>query len=419
MTLTDMAWLDGAWALRDAGGLRMESGADGTDADDAPEPPVVEAVGRVWLPLERLIVRPFRLPLSHPRFVDAAVLAGELEDQTGESPGDWHLAWRAAVVAGGDGGVVGLMAAMPRAWREAFDACQPLSAVRVDAVDRLAWRLEETDAVDGVVAVLDADAEGICLGAARDGAWLGVTRVNREDLADEEVRRWVTGALLAMGWTEDMPAVGALDATAAAWFADWRGETLEALPARAQATLRGRPLPAMGIEFRRGDWAARGDREWLRPWRRAAWLAAGLCALWVGGMALEHHRLEREAAVARARILAAFARALPGEPAVEPLAQLRRAAGVSIGEAGNEGSGDAASWLRQAAALARVYEQTPWTLEELDWRDGMMRMSGEAADLAALNRIREALARALGREVRLLDTRLGRGKVGFRLEWPA
>ncbi|MDX8402483.1 MAG: GspL/Epsl periplasmic domain-containing protein, partial [Mariprofundaceae bacterium] len=163
--------------------------------------------------------------------------------------------------------------------------------------------------------------------------------------------------------------------------------------------------------FRHGRWAARTVLAGLRPWRGAAVLALLVAAAWIVGAAWEHQRLESRIAAAQARIDAAFARALPGQPVIDPIVQLRRAAG------GGGDGGSTEEWLAMMTALSRAFQEQPWTLKSLEWRDGEMQMRGEIADLQALNRLRERLASALGREIRLADTELGKDKVGFRMVW--
>ncbi len=404
--MVDLAWLDGVWHLRDAdGAIRALEAPE----DDGFASPACEADVRcVYLPVEHVPLRPFSLPLSHPRFLDADVLAQELEDQTGEDAGACWLAWRAGSV---ESGVRGLMAALPPGLREALDGCNPRH-VRIDAPERLARRLPE-EAPSLPLAVCDADAGGVCIGVFHAGRWLGVTRIARQpSLGDDGLREWALRALAAMGW-EGGAAVGRLDAAAAGWFDDWRGETLEALPSRVEATLEGHAPAADGLEFRHGRWAPAGDFAWLAPWRGALALGALAALLWTGGMLWDNHRLQQRVEAAQARTTAALARALPGQPVIDALAQLRRAAGVGDGG----GGADVRRWLAQMAAVARVFGRQAWTIRELEWRDGAMRMRGEAKDLQMLNRLRDALAAELGREVRLIDTTLGKDKVGFRMEW--
>ncbi len=419
----DLAWQRDGWRTRaGAGGLKALAGdalvrvGEGALARDLPAPQ--EPVRCVWLPVEWVAPKPFCLPVAHPRFLDAAVIAGEWEEQTGEEAESLWFGWRAAREEGAEG-VAGLMAAMPLAWREALDALAPLSHVRVDALDRLEIRcMDAAPPQEGeALAVLDADAEGVCFGVWRDGAWRGASRLN-DAAGDADGREWLLAALAAMGWREGGPACGRLDAERAAWFGDFRGEVGERLLGRAEASLdAGARLlasgaAAHGIEFRHGGWSARAAFPGLHRWRGAVVLAGAALALWIGGMAWQNHRLHQRIEAAQARIDAAFARALPGQPVIDALAQLRQAAG------GGAGGGDAArAWLRSLDALARVQADQPWTIRELEWRDGAMRMRGEVKDLQALNRLRERLAKALGREVRLDDTELGKGRVGFRMRW--
>ncbi len=180
--------------------------------------------------------------------------------------------------------------------------------------------------------------------------------------------------------------------------------------ARADALADLEPGPD-GLEFRVRQWAPKASMGGWRPWRRTLILAGMLLLVWIAGTALEIHRLKQAIEARQDAIAQAFARALPGQPIVDPLAQLRQAAG------GAAAGSDPARWLAAMAAIHRLWRDRPWTVETIEWRESKFVLRGSADDLESVNRIRERLGRTLGRPVRLSDTQLDEGKVRFRMEW--
>ncbi|MDX8407962.1 MAG: type II secretion system protein GspL [Mariprofundaceae bacterium] len=383
-------------------------------------------VNTLILPLECLLVRSFSLPLPHPRFIDAGVLAQELDERAGEDADGWWLAWQAARIEAD--GVAGMVFGMPESWRQAIAEDARWQNVRSVLVDGWARLQMHTDGLprDGEtgepVAVVDADAEGVFLGvwqpgAGSDGVWRGMRRLNRgvadiEDLADQCLR-----SLTAMGWSATShPALGRIEKELlqALQPDTWQGdvvETVAELPGRSQVYVSGGPRPA--LNFRHGRWAASSNSDWLAMWRRPLAMAAAILVIWLLGSIYQIHALSVQADSYRQQITDAFHQGLPDEPVmIDALAQLRRAAGGSA-----TGNDSLALWLKQLAAIHRVYQKTPWDMQELEWRQGRLTLSGKAANLERLNQIREALQQQSGREVKLADTDLSGDKVSFRMHW--
>ncbi len=393
-----------------------------------PDLPEDTLVNTLILPVEKLLVRSFSLPLPHPRLIDAGVLAQELDERSGEEQGAWWLAWHAEKNSADAGGVAGMVFGMPELWRQAIasDArWQGVQHVLVDAWVHLqmyvdGW-LADTEEHDPV-AVFDADVDGVFFGVwqptiAKDGYWRGMRRLNQDasdggasDLAEQCLR-----SLVSMGWDVSRHAAcGRLDegTLQALQLADWQGDSIEettALPTRYQVYVSGGCCTE--VDFRHGRWAA--SSGWLRPWRRALTMAAGLLVIWMLGSMYQIYALGAQAETYRQQINTAFHQGLPNELVmIDALAQLRRAAG-----GGTTGDHSPALWLQQLAAINRVHQKTPWDMQELEWRDGGVALAGVAANLESLNRIREALQRESGRDVQLVDTDLSGDKVSFRMHW--
>jgi len=386
---------------------------------------------RLLLPVEQLLARPFSLPLAHPRFIDADILAQELNERTGEKQQDWWLVWQAA--KDDNGGVAGLVFGLPEQLRQQINddqQWQQLRSIGVDAWDRLQNQLvtciKHLDVIDGSVAVFDADTDGVFFGLweraggkASDGIWRGMRRLNYGQGCNQGELAWqIRQSLLAMGWEETGAATGRLGAgllhklNLNAWLGCSPQEAVDEadLPGRQAANLA---LPAYSsLDFRHGQWAARSGAGWIRPWRRSMALAAVIMLVWVLGSAWRVQTMDTQLEQYKERMNAAFHKGLPDETVIiDVLAQLRRAAGAGTGE------GEVTQWLSQLNAIGQVYKSTPWILQELSFQDGVMKVSGKANDLETLNSIRELLQQETGRDVQLADTDLSGQQVAFRMHW--
>jgi len=423
-----------SWRAMDEQGNVMPLMAE--DAAMLPELPDGAAVSRLLLPAEQLLCRAFALPLQQTRLIDREILAQELEEHSAETPDAWWLAWQAGRT---EQGVAGLMFGLPEAIRmqiETHEGWRQVRHVGVDVRERLQALLSANTpalADAGTLAVLDADAQGVCFGVwspadddTGDGFWLGMRRLNRSstdvvqpenESIDSELTENIRRSLQAMGWNpENGTALGRLpaDLLAALKFASWQGEIVEwaDLPGRNEANLAINTEP--GLNFRHTSWRAGSSLGNFKPWRRALALAALLAVIWVGGMMWQNHRLAGQLAASQQRIVAAFHKGLPLERVmIDPLAQLRKAAGGQ----GGKGSHDAAIWLRQMDVISKVHQQMKWKIKTLSFQDGVMSMSGVASDLQTLNRIRAALQKESGKQVTLKDTDLSGNQVTFRMAW--
>ncbi len=420
-----MVSFDGdSWQAVDSMGncMPLTPGAD----DEWPELPEGASASMLLMPVEQLLCRSFALPLAQPRFVDADILAQELDEKTGEKPDRWWLAWRAEK---DDGGVAGLVFGMPEALRLRLDADERwrhLRHVGVDAWSRLQAQMEgcqgAADADDNAdvrpVAVFDEDADGLFFGVRAGGGagpWRGMRRLNPgPNTTSSATAGQIHHSLAAMGWRSADAATGRLgsDLLAALEFETWLGETVATeLPGRHAANLS--LSTVAGLDFRHGQWGAHSGLAWLAPWRRTLNMAAGALLIWMLAASWQIQHLQAQAEDYRQRINGAFHRGLPNETVmIDALAQLRQA--VNNAEDGSNSAGD---WLRQIDAIDRVYAKDAWVMREISFREGAMQISGQAGDLAAMNRIRNALQQQTGRDVKLADTDLSSGHVAFRMIW--
>jgi len=392
--------------------------SDGADGQLLPqvqaEGPAVETL--LW-PVERLLFRPFYLPLSHMRLLDETVLGQELEDQCGIEANDWWLAWQAA--KSGEG-LAGMVFGLPEVERQALAEHSLLNhctAMLPDAWIRLQAQLPE-DA--HAATVLDADHDGLFVGVFRQGVWRGMRRINisshsrLEDAAEDVIR-----SLAAMGHEPADDCFGRIGEALSAHLLErlgaWRGEVMAELPARAEASIAAAATVSAdkGPNFRRSTWSP--ATAWLgrlSAWRRTAMLATLAVLLSVMASLYSLHGLRGQIDEARAAIEAAFHRGLPQETVMlDPIAQLRAAGGVST---------DASSWvlLRQLRALGTVRKRMgDAKLSELHAADGSVSLVGDVTDFAAVDQLRELLAGELDVTVRIDDTERDSGRVRYRLSW--
>ncbi len=126
-----------------------------------------------------------------------------------------------------------------------------------------------------------------------------------------------------------------------------------------------------------------------RAWRWAAGLAAASLVLVVLGAALDRYKLAALVAAQEAEMAALYLRAVPGASnADNPAMQLQ-----SVLAAQGLGQGDAALDLLARAAPALAADVRV-RLESLDYREGRLELSLQAADVAGLDALRQRLQAA-------------------------
>jgi len=377
----------------------------------------------LMLPVENLLQRTFTLPVEHPRFVDAAILGQELDDQAGVDPSDWWLCWQTTRA---DKGVRGLVFALPQILKTQLSESEigghcpgiyPDIAVRLQAC--LPSEHESC-------AVLDSDSSGLMLGVVEAGVWRGMRRLNVDWNAEDSHDSAIDDALRslrAMGFDcASMPVFGKLDGVLAEAFQAalpnigdaWKVETNDGLASRhvANAAAFSSLQSDIPFNFRHGRWALQSDwKKRLAPWKRAVALAAVLMILLMGHDVYRVHQLSNQQLALRQGIEDVFHQALPGVAMLDPMLQLKQAAGGGA-------DGDRWFFIKQLQAISQLQgKQTGLQIESIRYSGKDIILGGSVKDFAAANRVRDALSSILQRKVELLDTDLRGKQVRIRLRW--
>jgi len=404
-------------------------------------PENIASVERIYWPLEHLLVRTFSLPLSEVRYLDAAILSQELAELSGEDSQTWWLAWHAEKT---DTGIAGIVFGLPQYLRSAMiddPVWQQCPQLFIDGWERLTFFSRDFE----TCAVIDEDAEGIFFGFLQQGVWRGIRRINRKIsddvfLNDVEVARQIQQSWEAMGFTamdndsDNDPNADTVDdsdhdfdqavnvvvgrvgqALGDALMSDykqWQVEDLDVLPDRHHANFAIETSVATQLNFRHGKWAVQKSWHAFKQWKRPLAMAAGLLLIWLGMTTANLYSLERQADMYRSNIESAFHRGLPNEQVMlDPLAQLKKAGGVSVAQQESQ------EFLEQLQVLSEVYQKTSWKLREFSFRNGNLQMSGSAKDIDLLNKMRDQLQQKSGRKVVITDTDLSDKQVSFRMKW--
>ena len=374
---------DGRWWMRSADGALAELPVDD---EGMPVLPEGAEVVRVWLPVEWLAVVPLLLPRIRPEALEEGVVAEEAEDRLGVDGARWRWCWHghlederfAGLALGIEDERFARLAARGLARALGADALAVLAAARPDG------------APQGVVA---EDPEGIWAGFWDGRAWRGCLRL----ACPPGARRWPEArrALAGMGWTEEMPVAGRVGEGAP----DWIRRHGDAFASRAGAVAAGANTePAPG-------WR-QAPAQAGRRWRLAAALVLLAGLSFVAERAWEVHVLRTRAALYEETITKAFRAALPDAPLVDPLLQLRRAAGAE--------SVRTSRVLAMLAAVARARGEA--RIDTFDFRAGEgALLAGSVKDLEALAALRARLAKAWPAGVALVDSETRSGEVRFRL----
>lgn len=375
------------WCMVDAAGgvAELPVGEDGW-----PELPEGVEVARLWLPVEEVLLVPLGLPVASPKALDADVVGEEAEDLLGVEVGDFVWAWQAHALREGEAArVVGLALGLARTRWQQLEAAGWTRLVSVDALAVLA-AAREGEATQGVVV---DDGEALWAGFWDGEAWRGALRLIHRAGAPrwDEAKR----SLAAMGWQEGMPVHGRVTDA----HPDWITRTGEPPAGRAQAVAAG-AWQEVAPAWRHARLV------FGRAWKVAAALVLLAAASVIGERIWEVHLLRARAALHAARLEQAFHAALPGVPIVDPLVQLRRAAGGSSSHAGEA--------LAMLAAVSQARGKAEITLFRYVAGEGGI-IAGAVKDLDALAALRTRLAKAWPHGVRLLDSETDKGRVRFRL----
>ena len=412
------------------------------DDDMLPMLPDGAVVKTLLLPIEQLLNRTFKLPFSNPKFIDQDILTQELEEQCSEVGDAWWLSWRAGQ---NSDGVSGIMIGVPETLRqeiEANDAWRDSKTIGADIWARLHHQLDnhpqaqQTENPDEetaeTIAVFDADSTGIFFGVwqcanahNKQGYWLAMRRLNWQEgsAASEPESSLVENiqySLQSMGWQDKAIAIGRLSKPlhTALNFSVWHGDLLEAdeLPSRRDASMA--IASTANLNFRHGRWRSGSHMGQIKAWYRSIALAAALMLLWSVSMMWQNHQLEQQVLMHQQRVIDAFHKGLPDEKVmIDALAQLQKAAGHGNGNETKNSRNLASQWLQHMQVINRVYQKTPWKMNEVSFKDGRMTISGQTKDLQSMNKLHQALQLESGEEVKIQDTDLSGNQVKFKLVW--
>jgi len=176
-------------------------------------------------------------------------------------------------------------------------------------------------------------------------------------------------------------------------------ELIEGLRART-ATLQVKllpdgPLPLLatqavngaGVNLLQGPYAPRSSlRTRMREWRLPAALAAAVVLVFVGSQAALWWKQSRAERALDAQIAEIFAQALPGQPVVDPRAQMQGALGA--GAAGGGGLLPAMSVIAQAMAQAPEAR-----LRSVSFRNNVIEINLTAPSIESLDGIKQGMNR--------------------------
>jgi hypothetical protein len=411
----DLSWDGASIVWKDQAGVMH---ADATSVDESesldisalPSLPIENILlGRVYIPMEWLLVRYVSLPLKQPSMVDVAILFQELADSSDLDANDWWLTWHLHVC---ESGVAGMVFGLPESLRTSMLASEPwlnVKEVLVDGYERLHVYAEEGQAC----LVLDQDDEGVFFGVYDGQIWRGMRRLNGDV---EALWQQLLHSCSAMGFDAQNDVVcgqvydALLDKVKAANLT-WQGEHLNTQRTRHEANLNICQGDEKGaLNLRHGRWSSR--REWghLHIWKRSAVLACLVLLAWITGTVIDLHRMDNKIEIYKQRIQVAFHKGLPNEPVMlDALAQLRQAAG-------GEGVADT-TFLSSLQAVSKAYQAQAWQLKTLELREGEMHMTGEIKDIKSLNKIQTRLQKNLQKKVSIADTNMSGEKVSFRMHW--
>jgi general secretion pathway protein L len=155
------------------------------------------------------------------------------------------------------------------------------------------------------------------------------------------------------------------------------------------------PLPLLaaqatrgaGVNLLQGPFAPRSSlRTRVREWRLPAALAAAVTLLFVGSQAAMWWQESRAEQALDTQIAEVFAQALPGQPVVDPRAQMQGA----LGGAGGAGSG----LLPAMSVVAQAMAQAPAArLKSVTYRNNVIELNLTTATIESLDGIKQAMNR--------------------------
>ncbi|MDQ6989757.1 MAG: hypothetical protein Q9M19_07730, partial [Mariprofundaceae bacterium] len=165
--------------------------------------------------------------------------------------------------------------------------------------------------------------------------------------------------------------------------------------------------------IRHGEWKASRSSAAPQAWSRPVKMVIAVCFLWLFITWGQNIQLERTYTAQQDAMIEILHTALPGEPNIDILAQLKRAthdAGAGTGQ----GVFDVALQLQH---ISEVFAQHAWQMQEIKVDKNGVLMSGKVKDLTTLNTIRDLLADKITNDVNIADTDLSGDEVSFRMRW--
>jgi len=160
------------------------------------------------------------------------------------------------------------------------------------------------------------------------------------------------------------------------------------LPDGPLPLLAAQAVSAPGVNLLQGPYGRTSTiRSLLREWRVPAALAAGLALVFFVGQGVSLYKLMRAEKELDAQIAAVFAQVLPGQPVVDPRAQME-------GVIGARGSSAGGALLPAMSVLAQAMAQSPAArIEAVSYRGNALDLRLVAPTVEALDAIKQAMTR--------------------------
>jgi general secretion pathway protein L len=158
------------------------------------------------------------------------------------------------------------------------------------------------------------------------------------------------------------------------------------LPEGALPLLAAQAAVGAGVNLLQGAFAPRSTLGLrLRPWRVPAALAAAVVLVFLAGQGLALFKMTRTEKQLDAQIAEVFSQALPGQPVVDPRAQMQ-------GALGGAGSGRG-TLLPVISVLAQAMARAPAArIEALSYRGDALELRVVAPNIEALDAIKQAMS---------------------------
>jgi len=159
------------------------------------------------------------------------------------------------------------------------------------------------------------------------------------------------------------------------------------LPDGPLPLLAAQAVSGAGVNLLQGPFAPRSSlRTRMREWRLPAALAAAVTLLFVGSQAAMWWQQSRAEKALDAQIAEVFAQALPGQPVIDPRAQMQGA----LGGAGGSGGG----LMPAMSVVAQAMAQAPAArLKSVSYRNNVLELNLIAPTIESLDGIKQGMNR--------------------------